>query len=449
MPSVDLATLRPDFALYIGFFERVVTTTAIVASTAVISTELPDLSYDYDKALNGAWVLIEGTANARVIRMVDSYTGSTGSSTVRGSNLVTESGAQKTVEFYPYSPKLMLSLLNTLRIENFPEFSLPRKYVIPTLRGNRSTFALPSGLFLGSPTEIRLRPLNTAASFARNLLTNDNPDFEVITGWAGTNMTTTEVVTPANEGDSAVPLRSGGNVGRGVTSGNSSAATVLNALNTNQGRLDGVEIGLEIAVYCLTSGRVKARIDEDTATTDSAFHNGCGWEILQVAREITTSPTTVSVGVVDTTNAAALRFYLARAIAVQGPIEIAEEMPAVHAPPWEYERPAGTTDTGLIRFRSPPPADMALEIIGKDNLSSLSAEVDTIEIDSQKASLLYALAAEKLAMEQLSLGRTKTRLVNWERLLNKAQFDIPRFKANFAKRAEETYSINIGFARQY
>lgn len=445
MPQIALSALRPDFAKYLGLFESVETTTNITTTKLIVSTELPDLSYSNDDMLNGAWVFIEGVNNDRVSRYIDAYTGSTGTITVRGTNLVAETG-DKTVEIYPYNPAYLLTLLNQVRIDHFGEFALPRRYTIPTLRGLQRTFPLPDGLFIGSPTEIRLRRMSLAGEHARNLLSEAVADFE--TGWTAAEAIIAFSVFEG-EGNYSIPLREGGSVGHGATSGGSIAATVLNTLDDTDNLLAGVDIGFELWAYCVTADRLKARVDEDGSTSDGNAHHGLGWELLRAARKVTSDPTALKVGVVDITNAAAMRFYLARAFATQGPIEIAEERCYYDAPPWDYVPPYGTDTNGFIRFHAPMPADMALEIRGKDYLSSLSAEADTVEVDDQKAQLLIALAAERLAAERIGAGDEGSRFVNWRELLNRAQSDIETLRRNFRRRAEDIQPMYVSLYRGF
>lgn len=397
MPSLALDVLLPDLANYIGLYKTVATTTNIGAGATVISTAWRDLGFTNDDALNGLWVRIRGTNNDREPRVIDDYTGSTGTVTVRGVNLASESGI-KNVDLYPCDPEVLIKALNDAR-------SLIRKwvyketsYVLPTVRGGSRTFKLPDGLFIGRPSLVRLIGLNRADAENENLIQDRDPEFDTVDGtyWIATNMTTRTAVTSSSSPfDPAVLLSD--SAGDFLTNGGSSAATVL---NTVQQTVRGRAMGFEVWVYSLTSGRLTIRIDQDGSATNSAAHQGFGWERMQLRANIGASPSAVKVGIADAANTSTLRYFADKAFVVRGPLESVEYRTYNHLTDYEYIEPEGTATDGHLVFKTRLPQQMAIEVVGKTALSSVSAEADTMELDREQAILLYAAAVRQLPQSQ-------------------------------------------------
>ena len=415
MPSLAYSTLRPAFARSIGFYEEFATTDDITTSKVVVSTELPSLGYTKDGELavkNGfrVWVYIKGTNNDRLDRIVDTYTGSTGSILVRaGASLAAESGAQN-CELLPFSGADLKRILNLATFKAFPQWDKDlgwgRGLYLPVQDDtiftgfDQKVFTLPSSIFQGPPDEVGLAKLIDAGNYSENYITADAARFDSVSDWSGTQMTTVATIPATTAPRTFVVLR-GENAGRFKTNGGSTEATVLFTVTSNSLSLRGVELNLSIWVYCVTSGRLKARIDNDGSTTDSTnFHNGRGLEKLSVAATILDKPTTLQVGIVDPTNTTGLTYFPANAILTVGPGEIAEEE-YEKISGWTYQPARSTNTDGYLVLPKDLKPQRALRIRGRYYISSVDTEASTMEINEDQAQLLYAHGREILFDEEL------------------------------------------------
>ncbi len=93
MSTTTLAALLQNFSEQIGDHLTFSTTTNITTNQLVISTDLTSFDDGQDTAFVDWWVYIDGTNNAGVLRQVSLYTSSTGTLTVRGAALSSESGS--------------------------------------------------------------------------------------------------------------------------------------------------------------------------------------------------------------------------------------------------------------------------------------------------------------------------------------------------------------------
>ena len=93
MGTTTLTALMQNFSEQIGDHLKFTTTTNITTNQLVISTDLTSFDDGQDTAFVDWWVYIDGTNNAGVLRQVSLYTSSTGTLTVRGAALSSESGS--------------------------------------------------------------------------------------------------------------------------------------------------------------------------------------------------------------------------------------------------------------------------------------------------------------------------------------------------------------------
>lgn len=95
--STTLATLRQRTMESISDFIEVAVTTAIAASTSVISTNLNEYDGGADDYFNNWYCYITNENNAGVERQVSDYATSTGTLTVRGANLTSDGANLATI----------------------------------------------------------------------------------------------------------------------------------------------------------------------------------------------------------------------------------------------------------------------------------------------------------------------------------------------------------------
>lgn len=440
MPSLAFSVLRPDFARSIGFYEEFTTTTNITTTTSVVSTALRDLGYTNDDPLIGRWIYIKGSNNDRLSRLINDYTGSSGTIAIRGETLASESGSTN-CELMPYSPARLKTILNDAREEAFPHLFLPvENETLVTGFSPLRKFTLPSAVFIGAPTMVQIGRIIDPQGYADNIISDLDPGFESPTGsdHTATSITVTE------ESETTSPRN------YMVLTGSNSAkcVAVLNTAGTyyqrftNSGNFDGEELNLFVWAYSRTSGRISASIDSGSQS-DGSTHGGTGWEKMRHT-EILGDPSTVDVGVA-VTSGAVFPFYVDSCVVIAGPSEIAERIYDTIPRTWyNYYRPLSTNTDGTLEFLADLPAQRSLRIHGKYYLSSVDAEANTMELDDQQANLLYAYGRKILYEEEYnkSVAGSAAR-GEFRELLAQAHFDIESEKRNLLRRNDRP-PIRIG-----
>ncbi len=146
--SKTLPELRQRLSRAIGDYISETVTTAIAASTSVISTSL--LKYtNKDDYFNRWWVLITSLANIGVVRKITDYTASTGANTVLGSNLTSDGASLATFEVHKYDPDNYTNALNNAaRQLNDYLFRLVEDTTVAT-DGESYEFELPTSFQVG------------------------------------------------------------------------------------------------------------------------------------------------------------------------------------------------------------------------------------------------------------------------------------------------------------
>ena len=173
-------------------------------------------------------------------------------------------------------------------------------------------------------------------------------------------------------------------------------------------------------VYCRVSGRVTLQITDDAGTTTGSTHNGNGWQLLTVTRNISaTNATTLDVELDVSSSTAAVTCWINNAWFYIGDAErVTDVYPLSSA---MRVRRDDTTQVVVLPYR--PHSRHQLRLIGTDVLTSFGASTSTsvatpmaasIEVDVAAAELLYAEAAELLfawdGLKAESPGRIQTRI---------------------------------------
>ena len=173
MATTTLDTMLPQFGRYIGaFIGSFTTTTAIGATgslTVVISTELKDSGFTNDDALNDTFIKITSANNDDTVRRVTDYTASSGTLTISGIDLTSDSSTQATFELYRYDPDQLRDILNDARLESFPELYKHVENNTLTLEGHQNKYARPTSIRQGFVRQIYQEPRIDAKSFANNI----------------------------------------------------------------------------------------------------------------------------------------------------------------------------------------------------------------------------------------------------------------------------------------
>ena len=391
MATTTLDTMLPGFARYIGaYVGSFTTTTAIAAGTSVVSTELRDSGFTNDDALNDTFIRITSANNDETVRLATDYTASSGTITVSGTNLTSDSSTQATFEIYRYDPSQLKDMLNDAREDVFPRLYKEVNDITLTLAGHQYRYARPTSIRQGFVRQIFEEPRIDASSFANNIVNSLNCDFET---W--TNSTTPadcvndSFTSITEEEESTSPDN------YMVFSGTSSAQFQVAASSVNTALLTvpsgtnykGEEINVGVWVYSKTASRISAaiQIDSDTISTGTT-HAGGGWERLTHTLDAKDLATSVKVGLHVTSASDAFVFYADELIATAGQSEI----PKLTGTPIMSWREEG--DEILLR-NAATQKDRTLRVKGMGVLSSVSTGSDTMEIEGDQLRILYAHAA--------------------------------------------------------
>ena len=417
MPTDTLINIVSDINRKLGVYETFATTTNLAANTSVISTTLRDLGYDADDMLNGKWVMIAGTNNDEVSRYISDYTASSGTITIRGTALASESGS-KTCYVFADRWGAFTEAVREARIYAFPYlFSRVIKEVVPT-GYDQYKLRLPSSTIVGAPDHVYVSSILDVGSgsggYKQNILRARDPGFENVGGsspsWAGTNFTIAVTIndTDMTPADNYVVL-TGNKSTRLRTNGNSSDATLINDISSvdSPGGDDwsvvarGQELNVTCWVYCKTASRVRLRINDGATVTNGDFHTGTGWEKITVGATIGAAVTTLQITLVDDVNDAALTFYADNCVATLGPQEPAEDIyPELRG--WRFIPPYTSDRAGYRLFDEKLPKESVLRIEGRTYLTDMTADNSATEVDEDEEKLLVEFALQIYAKSRLN-----------------------------------------------
>jgi len=388
MPTTTLDTMLPEFGRYMGaFLGSFTTTTAIGATgslTVVISTELKDFGFTSDDGLNDTFIKITSENNDDVVRRVTDYTASSGTITISGTDLTSDSSTQATFEIYRYDPDQLRNTLNDARLEVFPRLYKEINDRTLTLAGHQDKYARPTSIRQGFVRQIYEEPRIDAKSFANNIVSTLNCDFESSTigdDWTASYITLaaeTETTSPDNW-----MVFSGTQSGKCTVTA-SQTATLLMTVPSGTNYV-GEEINVGIWVYSRTASRVSATIVLDSTASVGSTHSGGGWERLTHTLVADGVSSSIKVGV-SSTSGTAFVFYADEIIATSGQSELPQPIGSPIMG-WREE-----TDNIIIHGHKTS-ADRQLRVRGMGLLSSVSSGSDTMEIEYDQLRILYAHGA--------------------------------------------------------
>lgn len=396
MPTT-LQVARRGIGRLTNTFHLGATTTNITTSDAVIDVTLEGLGYHEDDDLNGAWVWLNTSNNANIERKIKDHAGATGTLTIRGANLTTETGSVA-FEIHQFKPSAIRNALNQAADEEYKHIFQQVEDVTLTTQAKQTAYAVPTGIldidaiYLESPI---------GYAFEDNIL-QDYGGFE---NWAvstkpdGSNTPTGMTLRKVAETDD-MPVKYGNHACKAVVTLNTAAShywtdTTLGLTVADYG---GQRLTYSEWVYCLVADRVKLEIADDQGSSSSAFHQGKGFERLVVSHDVTPSPTSLKAGI-TATSGAVIALSRDNAIWVRGFTQVSNAWERLYN--WQVYN-------GLIRFPYTLPEDRALRLSGRKRFSTLSADTDTIELEEPQIQILYAAAIIELyrGLEQERAGKT-------------------------------------------
>ena len=405
MPTTNWRTARREIMRPFGS-ETFATTTNITTDDKIISTELLD-RFNNANYFNGWFADIEvdnddGSSTpanglGTTIRRAEAYAIATGELTVAGAPLTDEDEAVDVTLYRYFHPDQVKTAYNRARSLVWPHLSIHRDHRGIVTDFNSLAHPVPSTIrridrvYMGQGLD---------ASHPDNLLTDGA--FEL---WdsdlALTNWTLVGAGSTVNK-----ETQTTGPTNHMVLSGNFSARVYVPSLTTTLRETitpdvasQMVKLSMGAYVYCLTANKVNLHLDGNDGT--DRYHQGTGWEWMhyEVATDINDSSFDAGFTIWS-----GVTCYIDRAAVWAG----AQLPPEGNFDPqqgWEWypQTYQGTTASagtgGQIRLASRSTSRNVLRVIGRDLLSAVSLDSDTIEIDDELVEPLYDKVRQLLCEE--------------------------------------------------
>ena len=409
MPTTTWSTMRQDILRPLGLITSSTTTTALTTSKVVVDTKLTD-RFPVDDYFNNQWfVHITSGNDAGKIRRVTDYAQSTGTLTHLGANYA--GGDSPSFELTPLDPTEVQNLYNEAREIVYPEISMVRDLETVVTGNRQHTYTLPSTI--RKVDRVYLGNRRNANSGDNLLLNGDFEDWDsdslspgsqnnwTLAGSGSTFNKEAETFYPKN-----YAVLHGNNSGRLAVAGtNTTLVQTFTPASSSYTTLptEGQEVNLSAWVYCNTASRVKLYIE----TAVGSFHGGTGWELMKASATLAHNATTAVVGVhVTASNVAA---YIDEIWMTIGQSEMTD-VPYNELRNWNHVPPvAGASDGGVLRFEEILPSKHRIRVVGRDLLSSVSSDSDTVEIDGDLLHPLYDKVRQLIALRMATSNPTS----NW------------------------------------
>ena len=369
---------------YIGSFT---TTTAIAANTSVVSTQLTDLGFTDDDVLNDSFIKITSGNNLNEVRLVSDYTASSGTITVTGTALTSDSSTQATFEIYRYDPDQLRDAINDAANQAFPALFKRIDDRTHTVAPGQARYERPSSIEPGYIRQVYIVPKIESKTFAENIINDQNCDMEASSS-ALTNWTDSANITAAVEADTTSPnnfMVYRGQMSAKLTCAASSTGTFTLSV-TDPTNYESEELNFSIWVYSKYADLVSpmVQIDSDSVVTGTA-HSGNGWQRLTVSTTSSNVGSTIKVGLSFASNGSIYTVYADEAILTSGPSEIPKGFESVIFD-W-------TEEGDYLTFLTAPPSHYNLHVVGCGALETLTAGADTITLEPHRVNLLLDYAA--------------------------------------------------------
>ncbi len=382
--SAILPKLGRRVGAYIGSFT---TTTAIAANTSVVSTELTDLGFTDDDVLNDSFIKITSGNNLNEVRLVSDYTASSGTITVTGTALTSDSSTQATFEIYRYDPDQLRDAINDAANQAFPALFKRIDDRTHTVAPGQARYERPSSIEPGYIRQVYIVPKIESKTFAENIINDQNCDMEASSS-ALTNWTDSANITAAVEADTTSPnnfMVYRGQRSAKLTCAASSTGTFTLSV-TDPTNYESEELNFSIWVYSKYADLVSpmVQIDSDSVVTGTA-HSGNGWQRLTVSTTSSNVGSTIKVGLSFASNGSIYTVYADEAILTSGPSEIPKGFESVIFD-W-------TEEGDYLTFLTAPPSHYNLHVVGCGALETLTAGADTITLEPHRVNLLLDYAA--------------------------------------------------------
>ena len=301
-----------------------------------------------------------------------------------------------TYELHRFDPADKFIALDEARLNVFPAVARTIYDDTITADGISRVFPIPSSIRSGPLMVMEECPF--AAEQDWNFLSD--PDDDAVTKWTGSSATVS--LATRLDGDPLIPKYDESCMKIVVAA--STAATVSQVVADMANGITatlsaGRTMTLARMVYSRIASKVRLQIIDDAATTSGSYHQGKGWELLTVEKDISGSNATTLTARIDiTSTASALTAYANRGWFYFGTAERVRDGLYYGGIPKRVRR---DDTTQQVTLDWTPGRGRQLRLIGQDTLSALgttaaSQATNTMEVDEENAQVLCAEAARIL-----------------------------------------------------
>lgn len=369
------------------------TSTGAGSTTTLVDTALR--TFGGDDVLRGWYVRITHTGHTAIweVRRVTGYSSATGTLTVAPAFSAT-TGSGKTYELHRYDPTKKFEVLDEARIRAYPDVS--EVIFDETLTGDGFTKSFPIPTVMRDGPFLVMEEVPQAAETDWNL--DGDPLGDDSTKWTASSATLSTVTY--DNSDPLIPKYDSQAVKVVVAASTAATLTQAVASMTSVAAADpaGRTVSAARWVYSRIASKVRLQLIDDTTTTSGSYHQGRGWELLTVTKDVIGSNATTFSLVIDITSTSApLTAYLSRGWLYYGDIERALDN-------FDYTMAKivrRDDTTKRVYLERPIRRGRQVRMIGRDTLTALGSTAstqvtNTMEVDEQSAQLLYAIAAQTM-----------------------------------------------------
>jgi len=383
MNGQDLLTTFSKFVS--DFFTSSTTAEGNAGGTSLVDSRLTEYG---DRRLIGRTVRFLSGDLANQTRVVSNNVGATGTITFTPA-VADPVPAGTAYELHRYAPDKKFRALDEARYDVADDvFKLVHDYTL-TADGRSSTFAIPDTIRIG-PIQAYLEDPVPAANQQWNFLAS--PQGDILDGWTPTNCTASVV---ENEWTDLVVPKYDMYATRIVTNG--SAATYAQARSAmhgiSAGRAAGRKMSFLMWVHCHVPQRVRLELNGSFST----YHQGLGWELLQVEKVFDDTATTGPDVSLNVSAGDPVSLFWNRAWLYFGEAYRVADSYVTEA----FPVPDRDFTTRKFSFNTKPSRGRQIKLVGQGVISPLGEDPDTqgeneTEVDAESARVLCAAAARIL-----------------------------------------------------
>ena len=367
-----------------------VTSATSTDGTTVVKTHLSAFGEDY---FRGYYVRItQSGTNQYHIRRVKSFASASGTLTVDPAFPgVPQDG--DAFELHKYEPSRKFTALDEARLRAYPFLSQLTFDETLTGDGYTSEFDIPSNIRKGPVYAFIENPLGTHEQW--NYLSD--PDFDSTSNWTASSVT----ASVFNQDSSNIVIPKTSNVATKLVVAASTAGTysqvVANMANSiTAAKAAGQKMTFAVWIYSRVASKIRIQLIDDSSTTSSDYHQGSGWELISLDKNIVGNSSSLLTARIDiANNSTTFTGYLDRGWLYLGDKGRVHDVYSTEA----NGRVRRDDTTKKIIFDLVPPSRRQIRLVGREPLSALgttraSQVTNTMEVDEPAAQLLYAHAAQ-------------------------------------------------------